>query len=444
MTVEVTIHRPSWVAWLIGRTEQRSLPLVTPTAKVVDHWLHVPPGAPVKVSFDSPVSLMALDGGPAQSLESPQADPSLGVNAAGTQSYGTMKVAAAARTWETLSEPVTVHWFTALSTPQVLVEPAPGTTITPTTSLTLTFSDPVRSVLGTKQLEFSTATGGQWKALDDHTMVFQPSGFGFALGTKVTLQLPRPVHLAGQGGTAVTTSLAWQVPPASPLRLEQLFAQLGYLPLTWKPNGAATPASPGDEADAAAAPPAGTFTWTYADTPASLQALWAEGKPNTIMRGAIMTFEDTHHLPVDGLVGPTLWRAVLNDTVAGNQQTTGYSYVYVQRRLPQTLFLWHNGSVIFTSAANTGIAAAPTVSGTFPVFEHIPVGTMSGTNPDGTTYHDPGVHYISYFNGGDALHAFSRGSYGWPQSLGCVELPLSAAARVWPYTPIGTLVTILP
>jgi hypothetical protein len=31
---------------------------------------------------------------------------------------------------------------------------------------------------------------------------------------------------------------------------------------------------------------------------------------------------------------------------------------------------------------------------------------------------------------------------GTPQSLGCVELPLASAAKVWPYTPIGTLVTV--
>jgi lipoprotein-anchoring transpeptidase ErfK/SrfK len=88
------------------------------------------------------------------------------------------------------------------------------------------------------------------------------------------------------------------------------------------------------------------------------------------------------------------------------------------------------------------VPSAPTQSGTFPVFEHIPSGTMSGTDPDGTHYHDPGVLWISYFNGGDALHAFPRASYGTPQSLGCVELPLAAAAKVWPYTPVGTLVTI--
>ena len=67
--------------------------------------------------------------------------------------------------------------------------------------------------------------------------------------------------------------------------------------------------------------------------------------------------------------------------------------------------------------------AAPTELGTFPVFEHLASTTMSGTNPDGSHYNDPGVKWVSYFNGGDALHAFNRASFGTPQSLGCVELP---------------------
>ena len=49
---------------------------------------------------------------------------------------------------------------------------------------------------------------------------------------------------------------------------------------------------------------------------------------------------------------------------------------------------------------------------------------------------------MSYFNGGDALHEYPRGGYGYPQSLGCVEMPLSEAASVYPYTPIGTLVDV--
>ena len=155
-----------------------------------------------------------------------------------------------------------------------------------------------------------------------------------------------------------------------------------------------------------------------------------------------MMFQHTHGLVVDALAGPMVWRALLSDAIAASSRHAGYSYVYVHRKIPQLLTLWSNGHTVLTSPGNTGVPAAPTVLGTFPVFEHIPVGTMSGTNPDGSHYHDPGIRYISYFNGGDAIHAFNRASFGTPQSLGCVELPLASAAKVWPYTPIGTLVTV--
>ena len=67
---------------------------------------------------------------------------------------------------------------------------------------------------------------------------------------------------------------------------------------------------------------------------------------------------------------------------------------------------------------------------------------MTGTNPDGSKYSDPGVPWVSYFNGGDALHGFDRPGYGWAQSLGCVEMAPSNAEVVYPLTPIGTLVTV--
>ena len=114
----------------------------------------------------------------------------------------------------------------------------------------------------------------------------------------------------------------------------------------------------------------------------------------------------------------------------------------MHRNVPQSLNLWHNGRVILKSPGQHGRAGGADALGTFAVFEHIPVGTMAGTNPDGSHYNDPGIRCISYFHHGEALHAFNRSSFGTPQSLGCVELPLAAAAKVWPYTPIGTLVTI--
>ena len=69
---------------------------------------------------------------------------------------------------------------------------------------------------------------------------------------------------------------------------------------------------------------------------------------------------------------------------------------------------------------------------------------MRGRNPDGSRYVDPGIKWISYFYGGEAIHGFDRGSYGFPQSVGCVETPISTAGKIWPYTPIGTLVSIVP
>jgi peptidoglycan hydrolase-like protein with peptidoglycan-binding domain len=157
--------------------------------------------------------------------------------------------------------------------------------------------------------------------------------------------------------------------------------------------------------------------------------------------GAIMKFEDDHGITTDGKAGPAVWKALFTAEIAGKRSTFGYTWVSVSLS-GQSLDLWHNGHSVLSTPVNTGVAAKPTDPGTFPVFEHIPSGTMSGTNADGSHYVDPGIPWISYFNGGDALHGFVRGSYGSPQSDGCVEMPPDTAGRVWPYTPIGTLVHV--
>ena len=87
--------------------------------------------------------------------------------------------------------------------------------------------------------------------------------------------------------------------------------------------------------------------------------------------------------------------------------------------------------------------ASSTPDGTFPVYLRYQVTQMRGLNPDGTKYADP-VSYVSYFRAGEAVHYFPRGSYGFPQSLGCVELPIGAAEKAWPYLTYGSLVTVAP
>jgi peptidoglycan hydrolase-like protein with peptidoglycan-binding domain len=442
VTVDVTVKRPGWAGWLVGHTDERQLTVTTPAAPVLlGRWLQVRSGAPVTIGFDEPVRAVAFGRGPVKPLSAPSRRVPVGVVASGSHVTGKIAVAAAARSWETLTVPVRVTWFPARPYPQVLVEPAPSTHLVPSRPLTITFSEPVRNVLGTGLPTVQPATPGRWRRVDAHTLTFVPGRLGFALGSSVQVALPRAVHVVRSNGAELTRTLDWSVPPGSMLRLQQLLAQAGYLPLDWQAS-AAEPSSPQAELAAAISPPAGRFVWRYPNIPPELSAQWQPGELNEITRGAVMAFQKDHALQVDAIAGPHVWHALLADALAGVRKTDGYSYVFVHRNLPQSLNLWHDGSVILSSPGNTGVPAAPTQLGTYPVFEHIPSGTMSGTNPDGSHYNDPGIRYISYFHGGDAIHAFNRASFGTPQSLGCVELPLDAAATVWPYTPIGTLVTI--
>jgi lipoprotein-anchoring transpeptidase ErfK/SrfK len=185
----------------------------------------------------------------------------------------------------------------------------------------------------------------------------------------------------------------------------------------------------------------GTFTWRWTE-PTSLVNLWTAGSANTVTTGAVMAFESQHNMKTDGVAGPAVWAQLLSDAAAGTVDASPYNYVYVSKSLPETATVYSDGAEVYSTRANTGVAGAPTASGTFPVYLRYKVTTMSGTNPDGSKYVDPGIPWVSYFNGGDALHGFIRGSYGYPQSDGCVEMPPANAAVVWPLTPIGTLVTV--
>ena len=129
-----------------------------------------------------------------------------------------------------------VNWFPARPYPQLLAKPTPGTVIGPKREFTLTFSSPVAEVLGSRRPRLSPALPGDWRLVDAHTLAFRPRGLGFGLGTEVHVVLPQPVHLAGQKGAVLTSTLRWQVPEGSTLRLQQLLAQLGYLPLDWHPS----------------------------------------------------------------------------------------------------------------------------------------------------------------------------------------------------------------
>jgi peptidoglycan hydrolase-like protein with peptidoglycan-binding domain len=252
--------------------------------------------------------------------------------------------------------------------------------------------------------------------------------------------LPSGVRLVGGQASGSSEVGTWTVPPGSTLRLQQLLSQLGYLPLDF--HGSAVARTTVAQEQAAIRPPSGSFSWRYANIPGALRNMWQAGTFGTMTRGAVMAFENDHGLATDGQPGPEVWKALIAANLSNRVSNFGYTFVMVNEGSPESLTLWHSGKTEFTVPVNTGIPSRPTALGTYPVFEHVPVTTMSGTNPDGSHYSDPGIPWVSYFNGGDALHGFLRAQYGFPQSLGCVEMNYADAARVYPFTPIGTLVNV--
>jgi len=430
--VVVVVRRPRWVGWVAGRTAREQLSVTTPAATVRDRWPTLAAGEQLQVRFDTPVDRVragkgVVDAGGARLVSLGPKPPT-----------GSLAIAAAARPWERPGDPVTVSWFPRTPHPAVQVSPAAGAEISPLASIRLTFAQPV----GSARPAFSPKVAGTWRLADSHTLVFTPGRLGFAFGSSLHLRLPAAATIVQGGAQTPAAAVDWTVSTGSLLRLHQLLAQEGYLPVVWNSTGADVARTPAAEVAAAVDPPDGSFAWRFPNTPTQLTRQWNAAKVTAITRGAVMQFEHENGLAVDAIAGPKVWQALIADAISGKVHQGGYSFVYVHTTLPQLLTLWHNGSVVLTSPGNTGIPATPTQPGTFEVFEHIPVGEMKGTNPDGSHYDDTGIRWISYFHRGEALHAFNRASFGTPQSLGCVELPLDAAAKVWPYTPIGTLVTI--
>jgi hypothetical protein len=321
--------------------------------------------------------------------------------------------------------------------------------------ITLTFSSALSA--STPLPTLSPQIAGGWK-VSGATATFTPSS-GYLPGTSVTLKIPG--GMAGAAASAGTlkksSSVTFTTGTYSTLRLQQILTQLGYLPLTWSPaasgSAASIPSGAGASATGSAAasaiaeaaaaydPPTGTFTFKPG-YPGQLTSQWKVGQDNMLDQGAIRAFEYNQGLTMDGQAGPQVWAHLLTAAARNQVNPSGYSYALASQNSPhESLKVWHNGKLILNTAVNTGIAGADTQDGTFPVYERLQFQIMKGTNPDGSKYADP-VYWISYFNGGDAVHYFERPGYGYYQSLGCVELPQSPAKFIWPYLTYGTLVTV--
>ena len=233
--------------------------------------------------------------------------------------------------------------------------------------------------------------------------------------------------------------------------LQLALARLDYLP--YRASRASLPNEPpraGRESTGSSTDQRGRLTAMLAFHPphAHLHARYREapalayGELDETTRGALMTFQAEHELQATGEPDEATWQALFAAAERDRRKRTPYTWVTVSESIPETLEVHRGSRVVLSSPTNTGVAGAETAQGTFPIFSRFTSTTMTGTNPDGSKYSDPGVPWVNYFNGGDAVHGFPRGSYGTPQSNGCVELPIETAHTVYGLLAIGDVVVV--
>ena len=122
-----------------------------------------------------------------------------------------------------------------------------------------------------------------------------------------------------------------------------------------------------------------------------------------------MAFESVAGLTTNGAISTgeiAALQAAADDPTGPDANPNGYSYAVASESNPESLTVWHNGVVVVSSPANTGGAGTPTALGSFPVYVRLRNQVMRGTNPNGSTYADPGaVRGVLQRRGRPPLHA---------------------------------------
>ncbi|MGD1057266.1 MAG: L,D-transpeptidase family protein [Solirubrobacteraceae bacterium] len=223
--------------------------------------------------------------------------------------------------------------------------------------------------------------------------------------------------------------------------LQQALARLGYLGAKLHPrydvSVTSGPETRRQAAENAFHPPRGVLVPHPADAPRTQM-----GKLDAVTRGALEVYQADRGLEASGEPNVATWESLLYDETNNRRDHEPYTWVSVSESLPETLQVHRGNHVVFTTLVNTGVPGAETEQGIFPIYARYVSTTMSGTDVDGTKYDVPDVPWVNYFNGGDAVHGYPRESYGFPQSNGCVELPIEAAHTVFGKLAIGDIVEV--
>ncbi len=324
----------------------------------------------------------------------------------------------------------------ALPATQLLALPA-AHVLNATAPLRITLAAPVAA--GTPTPMLTPDVAGKW-SLEGDSIVFTPAST-LAPCAHYTLTLwARTASSAHRDlGRRRTLALSVACPPVA--GLQQALARLGYLGSRFRPlyifhepPGSITRA---EAALHAFHPPRGALLPTFRGAPHAHL-----GQLEAITRGALEVYQADRGLDATGEPDTATWESLLYDLSHYRRDPRPYTWVTVTESLPETLEVHRGAHVAFSTPANTGVPGAETQQGTFPIYARYISTTMAGEDVDGEKYDVPDVPWVNYFNGGDAVHGYPRASYGFPQSNGCVELPIEAAHSVFGMLQIGDIVWV--
>ncbi len=281
---------------------------------------------------------------------------------------------------------------------------------------------------------------GTWAVVDD-SEVFTPASTLMPCSS-YTLTVWADTIATGHSrlGKRRTLGLNVACPPTA--GLQQALARLGYLGAVLHPHYIVHIQPPGRETRKEAAvrayhPPRGRLAPDPSDAPPVQM-----GELDEATKGALMVYQSDHELEATGEPSSATWASLFAAETRGRRNPKPYTWVTVSESTPETLEVHRGDHVALTTPVNTGVAGAETAQGTFPIYSRFTSTTMTGTDPDGTHYVAPDVPWVNYFNGGDAVHGYPRASYGFPQSNGCVELPIEAAHTAFGMLAIGDIVEV--
>lgn len=283
------------------------------------------------------------------------------------------------------------------------------------------------------------SVAGTWSIVGDYEK-FTPTTTLAPCGRYVLAVSGRTL-VSGDKTLGKRRAFAFSVQCPSVTALQEALARLNYLPYKLESLSGLNlnvPLTTTLAAQRAYDLPRGYLRADYRDVP-PLKL----GTMDPTTTGALEIWDQDHDIAPGTAPNAALWRILLIEEARNYKNPRPYTWVTVtEQTTPEWLEVHENNRVVIKSLANTGVPGATTQTGDFPIYVRYVTTTMKGTNVDGTKYDDPGIPWVNYFNGGDAVHGYPRASYGFPQSNGCVELPIPAAARVYTQLAVGDMVDV--